>query len=375
MKLKKTLLAVLSACIISTAAFAVDTAAVSNGLNDFATQLLTAVPEASTQQNVWADAYIGKVFPSFPPHLGGGFTIGGSQLDMTGLKSAADALTDSFNSVTETTNVFTSFLNGSTIPSLDFGSIPDSFFMPTMSLDLRVGGLFLPFDVGLCAMMTNPSLFGVDLKDPSSILDSHGAMNFSWAGYNGTFDYITIGADIRYAVLEESLVVPAVSVGLGYMYTKGSFGISTDSSTDVPKLGTLTTTANMDISFQSQVLFLQAEVSKNFAIVSVYGGLRGILSNSTNSWAWKYSTTSSEQTSLSVADSDEGTVASGKDPSSVYTDGKWDFSGIQPQIYAGVGFNFLCFQTTVGACVDVASFFREEGKYQWSGLLSFRAKI
>lgn len=373
MKLRKILIAVLAACLFSTSAvFAMDSTEVSDGLNSFATELLTAVPEASTQQNVWADAYIGKFFPSLPPHFGGGLTIGGSQLNMTGLKTAATALT---SDLSEDNSIISSLESaGIDVPTLDFGDIPDTFIMPTASLDLRIGGFFLPFDIGLCAMMTNPSLFGVSLDDPSSILDASGAMDFSWAGFDGTFDYLTIGADIRYAVLEESLVIPAVSVGVGYIYTRGSFGISTATDpVSITGLGDITTTANMDITFQTQVLYLQAEVSKSIAIVTVYGGARALLSDSVNTWAWNYDT-SSESTTY-AEESDDGYVSSGNGATDVYTDGKFDFSNIQPQIYAGVSFNFLVFQTTVGACVDVASFFRDEGSYQWSGLVSFRAKI
>ena len=36
-------------------------------MNDFSKDLLQVIPNVSLQQGVWPDAYIGKVFPGFPP--------------------------------------------------------------------------------------------------------------------------------------------------------------------------------------------------------------------------------------------------------------------------------------------------------------------
>lgn len=368
MKFNKTVCALCaSALLLSGSAFALDSTKISDGLNDFAKQLLVVVPESSTQQNVWADAYIGKVFPSFPPHFGGGITIGVTQLDMTGFKNAADGLISNYNSVTQSLSSLTS-IAGITTNKLNFGTIPDTFFMPTASVDVRIGGIVLPFDIGLCAMMTNPSLFSVDLSNPDSITDMSSPLTFSAFGYDGTFDYLTIGADIRYAVFEGNLVLPTISVGGGYYFTKGEFGASTSSETTIQDASVQTTTANIDMSFKTQVCFLQVQASKSFAIVTVYGGLRGILSNSTDSWAWSYATKNNTLAALSASEKDSGTVASGSEPSSVYQDGKWDFSAIQPQLYGGVGFNFLVFQTALGACWDMRNML-------WSGSFTFIAKL
>lgn len=57
--------------------------AIADGLNAFAENILVAAPQAATQQNVWADAYIGKLFPSLPPHFGVGISLGGTKMDRT----------------------------------------------------------------------------------------------------------------------------------------------------------------------------------------------------------------------------------------------------------------------------------------------------
>ena len=156
MKLRKFLItaiavSTISVCTVFAVSLDSDTKeSISTGLNDFATELLVVIPEASTQQNVWSDAYIGKVFPSFPPHLGGGLTIGGTQLDMTGFSKAANSLVSGYNSVATTLTDTAAGLgidsSKFSMPNMDF-TIQDSFFMPTLSADVRIGGLFLPFDI------------------------------------------------------------------------------------------------------------------------------------------------------------------------------------------------------------------------------------
>ncbi|MBR6193780.1 MAG: hypothetical protein IKQ66_06465, partial [Treponema sp.] len=53
---------------------------IKDGLNSFSNVLIFSIPEASTQQNVWGEAYIGNLYPSIFPHFGFGFSIGGTYL-------------------------------------------------------------------------------------------------------------------------------------------------------------------------------------------------------------------------------------------------------------------------------------------------------
>ncbi|MBR7079104.1 MAG: hypothetical protein IKI40_01115, partial [Treponema sp.] len=43
---------------------------VSEGLTDFANEIMVAAPEAATQMNVWQEAHIGNLYPSIHPHFG-----------------------------------------------------------------------------------------------------------------------------------------------------------------------------------------------------------------------------------------------------------------------------------------------------------------
>lgn len=339
---------------------------IANGLNAFAGNILVAAPQAATQQNVWADAYIGKLFPSLPPHFGVGISLGGTKMDMTGLKDAATAFEGMINDfVPDSGNSsITDQLKG----TVDFGSIPDIFVMPTVSIDARIGGIFLPFDIGISAMMTNPSLFSVDLSDPNSLTSMSAPMTFNAFGFNGSADYLTLGIDIRYCVLDGGVILPKVSVGAGYNITKGSFGISSDKSG---------VDANMNLSFNTQVIYVQAEVSKSIMIATVFGGARALVSNTSTSWAWNINGTKSLAGNNLIISGEDSGSRNADTTSSTYQDGKWDFSGVQPQLYAGVGFNFLVFQTSLSVCADIRSFM-DKTNYEealWSGAFSFHVKF
>ena len=60
---------------------------ISNGMDKFGKTLLVAAPESAVQQNVWADAYIGKLFPALPPHFGFGFSVDSSGMIPSQIKS------------------------------------------------------------------------------------------------------------------------------------------------------------------------------------------------------------------------------------------------------------------------------------------------
>ncbi|WP_443736166.1 hypothetical protein [Treponema sp.] len=339
---------------------------IANGLNAFAGNILVAAPQAATQQNVWADAYIGKLFPSLPPHFGVGISLGGTKMDMTGLKNAATAFEGMINDFVPDSgdSSITDQLKG----TVDFGSIPDIFVMPTVSIDARIGGIFLPFDIGISAMMTNPSLFSVDLSDPNSLTSMSAPMNFNAFGFNGSADYLTLGIDVRYCVLDGGVILPKVSVGAGYNITKGSFGISSDKSG---------VDANMNLSFNTQVIYVQAEVSKSIMIATVFGGARALVSNTSTSWAWNINGTKSLGGNNLIISGEDSGSCNADTTSSTYQDGKWDFSGVQPQLYAGVGFNFLVFQTSLSVCADIRSFM-DRTNYEdalWSGAFSFHVKF
>ncbi len=340
---------------------------ISEGMQSFAGSLLTAIPEATTQNNVWADAYIGKLFPSLIPHIGAGFSFGLTQLDMSGLKTAADTLVSDYNSLSSLTTITDTLgITDFSLESISF-TIPETFFLPSLSLDLRIGGVLLPFDIGICAMMTNPNLSAIDTSDPTTLTNASSGIDFDLSGFKGTVNYMVLGADIRYCIYEGNIILPKISVGGGYYYAKGSFGFTSGNEDE-------TTVANVGVSYDSHIVFAQIEASKNFAIATLFGGLRGVLNSTNVAWSWDYTTdVEVSGVTYTISDSDSGTE-------SLDTLDTSYISTIQPQVYLGAGFNFLIFQTAFNVCTDLKSVCtavqnQSISELSWSGSLSFHAKL
>ena len=211
-------------------------AKVSQGLEDFSVQLFDVIPNVAMQQGVWPEAWIGKVFPSVPPHFGVGLSFGAAELPIAGLNKALSAL----NGVAGAT--------GASLPTLE-----DNLVFPTFTADARVGGVFLPFDIGMSFM-----------RLPNLKFD------------NITFDFLAIGGSLRYAILEDKIIIPAVSVGMGFMYNKGFVQVKVEDS------------AYVRSDFQTTSIFFEAQVSKKILFLVPFLGFRGLIAESTNDWEWQY---------------------------------------------------------------------------------------
>lgn len=280
---------------------------VNSGLDDFASELGFAVPQAAVQQNVYADAFIGKVFPAVPPHFAVGFNTGFTHLNTSGLAKAAD--------------------------SLGIDGVNDDLYFPVLNADIRIGGLFLPIDVGFSFMTLDVS-----------------SLNTMDADF--TAEFTTFAVDARYALLEDGLVTPGISVGVGFSMNSGTFGASNKY-------------AEVTVDYNVKTLYTQLQISKalNIPVVSIgftpFLGLRALVSDYSNDWSWNVESGSISAKSLELKTS--GTASS---------DG---FGGFQPQVYAGVGFNFMLIQLTASACADLRHIGGDDNL--WSGALSLRAKL
>lgn len=267
-------------------------------MNKFSNSLLPVIPNVSLQQGVWPDAYIGKVFPGFPPHLGGGVTAGFANVKMTALNAAIKEMEDAL--------------------SVKFPTLRDTFLFPTITIDAKVGGLFLPFDIGLSIM-----------KIPN--------LSLSKLGAPVTVDFFTVGGSFRYAILQGNVVLPQLSIGLGGYYSKGYINVGAADGSYI------------NTNFDSKIFFLETQLSKQFLFVTPFIGLRLAVSQANVSWDIKAASY---------------TLAGGAS----YDFNKNFAESIQPSLFGGVGFNFLFFQTTLAASFDM--------RYKvWGANLSFRAKL
>jgi hypothetical protein len=133
----------------------------------------------------WSDAYIGQLI-ALPPSLGVGLTVGVTGIPYDSVKKIlVDTLGGSESEIPQ-------FIR-------DYG-LP----LPAMAVDARLGGFILPFDIG----------FKIGFL-PKTLADR--------VGDNVNVDFLLIGGDIRYLLMKQRfIVIPEVSVGVGYNYLKGS---------------------------------------------------------------------------------------------------------------------------------------------------------
>ena len=168
--------------LIMTAAMGFVTAQTYSEVEDsfqaFSDDMAGALPYASTLGLNWSNAYLGNF-----PHFGVGVTTGFVSLPA-----------DSFKSVAKTLSV--------DLPQelFDLGiGVP----LPAYTVDARLAMPILPVDVGV----------KVGYLDP--------AWSEGLTGGAAGVDYLLLGGDVRYGLVKEGILKPAVSVGVGYNYMKG----------------------------------------------------------------------------------------------------------------------------------------------------------
>ena len=133
----KSLFVFAAASLLSTASVFGANADIDKAFESFTDKVTEVLPETTTQLGVWSDAYIGKLFPSAPPHFGIGLTVSGTFMNTKEFSSTAEAIVNEINGKTPGA-------------SKDFNfSIPNTIPFPAYSINARLGGIILPFDVGL----------------------------------------------------------------------------------------------------------------------------------------------------------------------------------------------------------------------------------
>lgn len=259
----------------------------------------TVAPNA-VQHNVWADAYIGKLIPAFPPHFGGGVSFVSSSMNEEGLSDFVDS-----------TNL------GATRDLVKNLGYP----LPAATGNLRIGGLFLPFDVGVSFMKYK--------KD--DIL-----------GTGMAFDYMTVGVDVRYAIMEQSLTKPDISVGFGWTKVQGNLSKGFSIIDEGGKtLGGLVATG-----FDTNIFCFSGQISKGLLgnVLTPYAGTRLAFQQGsyerTTSLKGDFSANSTT-VAIDYNDSFNKDISFGKKP--VF------------QLYGGLGFRALIIDTNLGICYDFIS--------------------
>lgn len=197
-----------------------------DGLTTFVEDATSSLPFASAAGLDWSDAYIGSIV-GVPPHFGIGITAGATTIPGKTVEPLVSAL-------------------GGELP---FSDLP----LPLVALNARIGGVLLPFDVGL-KVGTVPG--GLTVGD-----------------YNIT--YQNYGLDVRYAVFQGEPLLPAVSVGVGVDYfaagVEATYGDDVSYSYDGETLTATAPKVTLDLS--SLTFEAKAQVSKSLLILTPYAGL------------------------------------------------------------------------------------------------------
>ena len=218
---------------------------VSKALSDFSQSVAPALPSLAASSLTWSDAYIGQLI-ALPPHFGVGASVQAIFLPIKGIDS-----------------LFSAFGIAEPAPLTAFGSLGVPF--PAYAVEARIGGIVLPFDLGL--------KFGTIPTNVSSLTGSF------------AINYLLWGAELRWDILKDAAIVPGLSIGASYSNLSGAFYYTMSDIT----LGSVptgpSTTSNIALSkptvgfeWQTSVVELNAQISKNLVVITPYAGVGASLS-------------------------------------------------------------------------------------------------
>ena len=291
-----------------------------SGIQNFADDLAIILPMNSTIGLNWNDAYIGQLI-DIPPRFAIGVTTGFTTLPYGSIKTLLEDMG------VEADDTVPSFIQSYGVP------------LPAAVIDARVGGFILPFDMGF--KLGYFKMNGEDLN----------------------INYILVGGDVRYRVLEQRILIPKISVGVGYNYMSTrikmadalgddiSIGIPTEYALLHPALGGISTidlsSPDLDLDMSTKVLDFKVQASWKALIFEPslgFGLSYGMSSVSTQaeSKLQKNGTTDLDQTELAALS------ALGFDVSDSSLGYSRNTSAFVPRFFCGLGFNLAVFRLDFG---------------------------
>jgi len=210
-------------------------------VGSFTDSLANSLPFNSMIGLNWSDAHIGKF-----PHLGIGITTGFTTMD--------------FGSMNGLLNMFQT-------PLPDIVNV-GGLSLPSYSVDARLGGFFLPFDIGVKFGFLN---FDPDLINNLLKTDIPGL----------SMDYLLIGGDIRFALINGKAIPFKLSIGGGFNYLKGGMSMpvpgTTDISFNIPdgtdKLTLKVPKPELGLNWETKALDFKAQASFKLLVITPYIGI------------------------------------------------------------------------------------------------------
>lgn len=208
----------------------VDLKGLKKSVDNFSERMAYSLPFNAAIGLNWSDAYIGKLL-DVPPNFGIGVSAGFTTID----SSTAAKMLEQFD------------LN---LP-YDWNSFP----LIGYTLEGRIGGFVLPFDIGIKV----------------------GYMDIKPASFES--EYLLFGGDIRYAILDGDTIPLKLSVGVGYNYLKGGVTMTQSGSMKLtydsysveipnPKVGLVWETSAVD--FKAQLSFSMLVVTPYVGVGASY---------------------------------------------------------------------------------------------------------
>ena len=200
----------------------------------FADEAANALPFNATLGLSWSDPFIGGF-----PHFGVGLTVGATTMPYDAFEPVATMLGVDL---------------GADIPELETWGAP----IPSLMLEARVGLPILPADVGIKVGMIPESTKALLPPDV-------------------TADYLLVGADVRWQLLEGRGPMPEISVGAGYSYLKGEVSMSGllggDQVITTPADDILLTDPKLNFNWTASVIDLKVQAAKKLVIITPYIGV------------------------------------------------------------------------------------------------------
>ncbi|MCL2230147.1 MAG: hypothetical protein FWC01_03560 [Treponema sp.] len=210
---------------------------ITDAVGSFSQAMVNSLPFNSTIGLNWSDAHIGKFFPSLPPHFGVGLTVGATSIPVASINE----LVDTISTLTDVS------IN---LPA----EISLGFPMLAYAAEARIGGFFLPFDIGVKAGY----LPKVDLLT-----------DLTGFGMN----YLLLGADFRYQVVDLKLM--KISVGVGYNRLEGGISQNLGNGIELAfgDYALAATAPELGLKWETNMLEFKAQISFPIVVVTPYAGI------------------------------------------------------------------------------------------------------
>ena len=293
---------------------------VKDGFEGFAEALVYAIQDSSTLQNTESAAWIGYLIPGV--HFRLGFDASVATLDIDPLLKMTSALGYDLDLSDATDSI-------SGIPVI--GNYDHHLIFPTVALNARLGGLFLPFDIGL-------SLLSIDTR---------GNLESVWPSDIGdkfNINYLTFGLDFRYKLWSfgPSLMNVKVSGLTGFYITKGGVEAAVDQG-------------SADFDFNQIAGTLGVQATGHLAFIDVFLGTK-LVTNFYSKVSLKAKPNWREIMEIDDPRAMDLAVALMPEEIGFEEEGGWgEHFELNPVFYGGLGLSAKIIRLGIGASYNVTS--------------------